>query len=82
MRSGFYCEDGVLAKHRPQADDPDLVTYHGTCPDCLGRGCEPPKAHIVSRMGDNDKAILVSFTKPLTDDELRDFHDYVKEWGF
>ncbi len=29
----------------------------------------------VSRMGDNDKAILVSFSRRLTDDELRFFHE-------
>jgi hypothetical protein len=29
----------------------------------------------VSRVADNDQAVLVSFRRRLTDDELRDFHD-------
>lgn len=29
----------------------------------------------VSRMADNDKAILVYFSRPLTDPELRFFHE-------
>ncbi len=29
----------------------------------------------VSRMGDNDKAILVSFSRRLSDEELRFFHE-------
>ena len=33
------------------------------------------KVSGVSRMGDNDKAILVSFSRPLTDAELRFFHE-------
>jgi hypothetical protein len=34
-----------------------------------------PRACGVSRMADNDKAVLISFERPLTDDELRQFHD-------
>jgi hypothetical protein len=74
------CLDGRLMKHDPQLDDPYLETDLGVCPDCEGFGCEPPKALGVSRMADNDRAILVSFSKMLTDDEMRDFHDYVREW--
>lgn len=29
----------------------------------------------VTRMADNDKAVLVSFSRRLTDDELRFFHE-------
>jgi hypothetical protein len=35
----------------------------------------PLKCPGVSRMGDNDKAILVSFNRQLTDEELRFFHE-------
>ena len=34
-----------------------------------------PKARGVGRMGDNDKAIMVHFDRPLTDDELRTLHE-------
>jgi hypothetical protein len=67
-------------RHDPQPDDPYLETDLGVCPDCEGLGCELPKAQGVSRMADNNRAILVSFSKALTDDEMRDFHDYVREW--
>lgn len=38
------------------------------------------KVYGVSRMFDNDKAILVSFSRPLTDDELRHLHDYLRQF--
>lgn len=80
MKGDLRCVDGRAMRHDPQPDDPYLETDRGVCPDCGGTGCEPPKAMGVSRMSGNDQAILVSFTKVLTDDEMRDFHDYVKEW--
>lgn len=39
-----------------------------------------PAAQGVGRMADNDKAILVSFSRPLTDDELRRFHDFIRHF--
>lgn len=33
------------------------------------------KCRGVSRMDDNDKAVLVHFSRPLTDAELRFFHE-------
>lgn len=81
MRVALRCVDGRLMRHDPQPDDPNLETDRGICPDCGGRGCEAPKAMGVSRMSDNDRAILVSFTKSLSDDEMRDFHDYIREWA-
>ena len=80
MKGDLRCVDGRAMRHDPQPDDPYLETDRGVCPDCNGHGCELPKAMGVSRMSDNVQAILVSFTKPLTDDEMRDFHDYVREW--
>lgn len=80
MKGDLRCEDGRLMRHDPQPDDPYLETERGICPDCNGRGCEPPKAQGISRMGDNDRAMLIHFSKPLTDDEMRDFHDYAREW--
>lgn len=38
-----------------------------------------PPCFGVSRMADNDKAVLVSFHRPMTDDELRTFHDALAE---
>jgi len=80
MKGDLRCLDGRLMRHDPQPDDPDLEADRGVCPDCGGRGCEPPKAQGISRMSDNDRAILISFDKRLTDDEFRDFHEYVREW--
>lgn len=37
-----------------------------------------PKVVGVSRVSDNDKVILVSLERPLTDDELRNFHEELK----
>jgi hypothetical protein len=34
----------------------------------------------VSRLADNDKAVLISFSEPLTDDQLRHLHEYLREW--
>lgn len=31
-------------------------------------------------MSDNYRALLVSFSKPLTDDEMRDLHEYIRDW--
>ena len=60
------------------------------CPICLpyfGRrnplGPDPinrQRSLGVGRMGDNDRAALVMLTKPLTDDQLRSLHDYLREW--
>jgi hypothetical protein len=36
----------------PQPDDPYLQTDRGECPDCNGRGCEPPKVQRVFQPGD------------------------------
>jgi len=38
-----------------------------------------PKCWGVSRMADNDQAVLVSFAEPLTDDQLRGLHDLIKD---
>lgn len=35
-----FCVDGRLMRHDPQADDPELMTDRGECPDCGGIGCE------------------------------------------
>ena len=37
-----------------------------------------PKAFGVSRVADNDKVVLVSFNRPLTDDELRVLHEEIR----
>ncbi len=39
---------------------------------------EPLSVMGVSRLGDNDKALLVSFTRKPTDDELRRLHDRLR----
>ena len=84
MKGDVCCSDGRLIRHDPQPDDPYLQTDLGVCPECEGAGCEMPmpmpKAMGISRMADNDRAILISFTKRLSDDELRDFHEYAREW--
>jgi len=68
-------------RHNPQADDPYLQTDRGVCPNCNGRGCEPPKVETVTRNETTgDRALLVAFDKRLTDDEMRDLHEYLKEW--
>lgn len=80
MKGDLRCVDGRLMRNDPQPDDPYLQTDRGICPDCNGVGCETPKARDVSRLLGFISVILVSFTKPLTDDEMRDFQDYVREW--
>jgi acetone carboxylase gamma subunit len=42
------------------------------------RGRKLPRVWGISRMADNAKAILVSFVEPLTDDQLRAFHDSLR----
>lgn len=32
------------------------------------------------RMADNDRAALLMLAQPLTDDQLRSLHDYLREW--
>jgi hypothetical protein len=34
----------------------------------------------VGRIADNDRAMLVMVAKPLTDDQLRALHDYLRGW--
>jgi len=34
----------------------------------------------VSRMADNDKAILLSFNRAISDDELRALHEYLRDF--
>jgi len=81
VKGDLRCVGGDLYRHDPQLDDPSLETYCGICPDCGGQGCEPPVRVVgFSRMSNSDKAILVSFTRELTDDEMRDFHDYTRNW--
>lgn len=80
MKGDLRCVEGQLYRHDPQPDDPNLETDRGVCPDCNGRGCEPPKAQHTSRQASPDAAVLVSFDKRLTDDELRDFEAYCREW--
>ena len=51
-------------------------------PDCDGRGCELPKVVEFGCInGGNSAAIFISFDKPLTDDELKDFREYIEEWA-
>ncbi len=40
-----------------------------------------PDAKGISRMADNDKAILISFAAPLTDDQMRDLHERLHKWS-
>ena len=80
MKGDLRCVDGRLMRHDPQMDDPDLETDRGVCPDCDGRGCELPKAQGVSRLDDNERSLAITFTKRLTDEEMRDFFEYVTEW--
>jgi hypothetical protein len=39
MKGDLRCIEGRLWRHDPQADDPDLETDVGECPDCSGDGC-------------------------------------------
>lgn len=75
------CVDGRLMRSDPQPDDPYLQTDMGKCPDCDGRGCEPPKAQHVALMAIEHAAYVVTFDKPLTDEEIQDFGVYVREWA-
>lgn len=77
MRGKTHCVDGRLMRSDPQPDDPYLQTDRGVCPDCDGRGCEPPS---IIEFSSNGATVFLSFDKPLTAEELRDFHEYVKEW--
>lgn len=40
-----------------------------------------PDAKGISRMVDNDKAILVSFAAPLTNDQMRNLHERLHGWS-
>lgn len=79
MKGDLRCLDGRLMRSDPQDDDPNLETDRGVCPDCNGRGCEPPK--IIEFSSENGAAVSLCFDKPLTDDEMRDFQKYAKEWS-
>ena len=79
MKGSTRCLDGRLMRHDPVCDDPNLETDRGVCPDCNGRGCEPPKVVEFSCPG--GAVIVMCFDKPLTDDELKDFHEYIKDWA-
>lgn len=55
---------------------------HALCSNCKAGKCArpdpptaPPHCHGVSRLDDNDNAVLISFDRKLTDDELRILHD-------
>lgn len=39
MKGDLRCIEGRLWRHDPQADDPDLETDIGECPDCAGVRC-------------------------------------------
>ena len=39
-----------------------------------------PKVNGVSRMFDNERAILVSLSRAVTDDELRALHEFLRDW--
>lgn len=80
IRHALTCVDGRLMRHDPQSDDPYLQTDQGKCPDCDGHGCASPKATQVQRFSDKSPHLVVWFDKLLTDDEMRDFQEYVKEW--
>lgn len=41
-----------------------------------------PKVNGVGRVADNDRAILVIFERPLSDDELRNLHEEIKLMEF
>jgi len=38
-KGDLWCIHGLLLRHNPQSDDPELHTYIGQCPDCSGHGC-------------------------------------------
>jgi hypothetical protein len=38
------------------------------------------KVRGVGRVADEPRAILVFLSKQLTDDEMRNFHDYIRLW--
>lgn len=80
MKGDHSCVDGRLMRYDPQPDDPYLQTDLGECPDCDGLGCERPKVLGISRRVDNSRVVLVSFSTTLADDEMRDFHEYLREW--
>lgn len=39
-----------------------------------------PRVLGVSRVADNNRVISLSMSVEVTDDELRDLHDYLREW--
>lgn len=39
-----------------------------------------PRVYGIGRVGDNEQAVLAVFSRKLTDDELRDLHDYIRNW--
>lgn len=80
MKREPSCVDGRLMRHDPQPDDPCLQTDLGECPDCDGLGCERPQVQGISRMVDNSRVVLISFSTALTDDEIGDLYEYLREW--
>lgn len=38
------------------------------------------KVQGISRMADNNQALLISMAVEPTDDEIRELHDYLREW--
>lgn len=63
---------GFVKPTRRESDDLELMAAAGM--QAFVRG--------VSRMHDNGKALLVSFDRKLTDDELRAFHDFAARWRY
>lgn len=56
--------------------DPIYAQDRMTNPDPIGT----QRVMGVGRMADNDRAALVMLAQPLTDDQLRGLHDYLRGW--
>ena len=66
MKGDLRCVEGCLYRHDPQADDPDLETAIGQCPDCSGAGCGED-GEAVNKLGRSQEW--------LRDPDLQERHD-------
>ncbi len=62
-----------LYRHRPR--DGSTAWIDGEPP-------APIKAQGVARIADNDRALVVVFSRKPSDTHLREFHDFIREWNY